>query len=198
MSPGTFSSSMTVPAKKRWRRFRVIRFGCCSTAANLGQGAALQTGIRFDLDRGADYVATFDADGQHQAADIQRMLRALLGSGGDFAWGSRFLGRAEGIPLSRRIILWFATIFTRLVSGVSLTDAHNGIRVMTRRGAESLRITMNRMEHASQIIEQIASSGLPYREVPVTIRYTQASLRKGQKTSAAIKLGLKFLLEKVV
>jgi hypothetical protein len=69
---------------------------------------------------------------------------------------------------------------------------------MTRRGAEALHITMNRMEHASQIIEQIAASGLPYREVPVTIRYTQASLRKGQRTTAALQLGLKFLLEKVV
>ena len=167
-------------------------------ACNLGQGAALQTGIRFALDRGAEYVATFDADGQHQAADLPRMLRVLLDSGADFALGSRFLGRAEGIPLSRRIILKLATVFTRLVSGVSLSDAHNGIRVMTRRGAEALRITMNRMEHASQIIEQIAASGLPYREVPVTIRYTQASLRKGQRTSAALKLGLKFLLEKVV
>ena len=167
-------------------------------ACNLGQGAALQTGIRFALARGADFVATFDADGQHQAADLPRMLRALIDSGADFTLGSRFLGTAEGMPLSRRIILKFGTVFTRLVSGVSLSDVHNGIRVMTRRGAESLHITMNRMEHASQVIEQVAASGLPYREVPVTIRYTPASLQKGQRTSAAIKLGLKFLLEKVL
>ncbi len=126
-------------------------------ASNLGQGAALQTGIRFALARGADYVATFDADGQHQAADLPKMLRVLIDSGADFALGSRFLGRAEGIPLSRRIILKLGTIFTRLVSGVALSDVHNGIRVMTQRGAEALHITMNRMEHASQMIEQIAA-----------------------------------------
>ena len=124
------------------------------------------------------------------------MLRELTQANADFVLGSRFLGQAEGIPWSRRCILKLGTLFTRLVSGVALSDAHNGIRVMTRRGAQSLQITMNRMEHASQIIEQIAATGLPYLEVPVTIRYTEGSLRKGQRTSAAVKLGLKFLLDK--
>ena len=167
-------------------------------ACNLGQGAALQTGIRFALERGAEYIATFDADGQHVAENLETMLTTLTDSAADFALGSRFLGRADGIPLSRKIILKLAVLFTKLFSGVSLSDVHNGIRVMTRRGAEQLRITMNRMEHASQIIEQISASGLRYVEVPVTVRYTADSLQKGQRTSAAVRLGLKLLLEKVL
>lgn len=165
-------------------------------ACNLGQGAALQTGIRFALQQGAPYVATFDADGQHTADDLREMLAALTRSTADFALGSRFLGQAEGIPLSRRIVLKLAILFTRLFSGVSLSDVHNGIRVMTRHGAQQLRITMNRMEHASQFVEQILASGLRYVEVPVTVRYTADSLRKGQKTSDAVKLAAKLLLEK--
>ena len=91
-----------------------------------------------------------------------------------------------------------AVVFTRIMSGAMLTDTHNGFRAMTRRGAETLCITMNRMEHASEIIEQVARSGLKYIEVPVCIRYTADSLAKGQKTSAAVQLGLKLLLEKVL
>ena len=95
-------------------------------------------------------------------------------------------------------MLRMAVLFTRAFSGVALTDAHNGLRAMTRRGAQQVHITMNRMEHASEIVDQIARSGLTYVEVPVTIRYTAESLAKGQKTSAALRQGIKLLLEKVI
>jgi polyprenyl-phospho-N-acetylgalactosaminyl synthase len=165
-------------------------------SVNLGQGAALQTGISFAMSRGAQYVVTFDADGQHDPEDIPVLLSALRSEAAEFALGSRFLGRASGMPLSRKVILKLAILFTKVLSGVSLSDAHNGIRAMTRQGMESIRITLNRMEHASEIIDQIAASGLKYIEVPVRIKYTEASLAKGQRSSAAIRLGLKLLLER--
>jgi glycosyltransferase involved in cell wall biosynthesis len=166
-------------------------------SANLGQGAALQTGISFALKQGASHVVTFDADGQHTPDDLPRLIAALSEQGADFALGSRFLGMAEGIPLSRKMLLRAAILFTRLLSGVSLSDTHNGLRAMTRRGAEASHLTFNRMEHASEIIEQVSRSGLRYVEVPVRIRYTEASLAKGQRTSAALGLGLRLLLEKL-
>jgi polyprenyl-phospho-N-acetylgalactosaminyl synthase len=165
---------------------------------NLGQGAALQTGIAFVLERQAETIITFDADGQHCTSDIPVLIEHLTGSQADFALGSRFLGKAQGIPWSRKQMLRAAVLFTRVFSGVALTDAHNGLRAMTRRGAQCLHITMNRMEHASEIVDQIARSGLKYIEVPVTIRYTADSLAKGQKSMEALRLGLKLLLEKVV
>ncbi len=167
-------------------------------AVNLGQGAALQTGISFALAREAEYVVTFDADGQHNPADIPPLLRALRSHAADFALGSRSLGEAAGIPFSRKLTLRLAVLFTRLVSGIALTDAHNGLRAMTRAGAEQIMITWNRMEHASEIVEQMVRSGRKYVEVPVRIRYTATSLAKGQKNSAAIPMALKLLLEKVV
>jgi len=166
-------------------------------SVNLGQGAALQTGISFALKQGASHVVTFDADGQHTPDDLPRLIAALSEQGADFALGSRFLGVAEGIPLSRKILLRAAILFTRVLSGVSLSDTHNGLRAMTRRGAEAIHLSFNRMEHASEIIEQVSRSGLRYVEVPVRIRYTEASLAKGQRTSAALGLGLRLLLEKL-
>src|SRR5262249_60594568 len=69
---------------------------------NLGQGAALQTGIEFALARGAEIIVTFDADGQHRAADVVRLVEALHIQRADFALGSRFLGSAVNMPAVRR------------------------------------------------------------------------------------------------
>jgi polyprenyl-phospho-N-acetylgalactosaminyl synthase len=153
---------------------------------NLGQGAALQTGIEFALARSAELIVTFDADGQHRTADIGRLLDALNIHRADFALGSRFLGAAINMPAPRRVLLRAATLFTRLTTGLALTDAHNGLRAMTRRGALSIRLRQNRMAHASEIIGQIAASGLKFVEVPVTIEYSRYSLAKGQKSGDLI------------
>ena len=160
---------------------------------NLGQGASLQTGIDFALQRGAGYIVTFDADLQHRPEDVPLLLTALRQSGADFALGSRFLGTAVNIGLSRRLLLKAAVLFTRLTTGLKITDAHNGLRAMTRRGALALRIRQNGMAHASEILQQIANSALPYVEVPVTVEYTPYSMAKGQKLSNSLNIVLELL-----
>lgn len=155
---------------------------------NLGQGAALQTGIDCALLRGADYIVTFDADGQHEVTEIGRLLAALNENEAEFALGSRFLGEVRGITRGRRILLRGAALFTRVTTGLSVTDSHNGFRAMTRRGASSISLRQNRMAHASEILHQIARSGLHYTEVPVTIKYTRYSVAKGQRSSEAISI----------
>ena len=77
-------------------------------------------------------------------------------------------------------LLKAATCFTRLTTGLSVTDTHNGLRAMTRRGASRIRLRQNRMAHASEILHQIAESGLKYVEAPVTIEYSAYSLAEGQ------------------
>lgn len=153
---------------------------------NLGQGAALQTGIEFALLAGAEVIVTFDADGQHRVADIAALAAALTQHDADYALGSRFLGDTLNQPLSRRLTLRLATWFTRLTVGMNITDTHNGLRAMTRRGAQHIRLRQNKMAHASEILDQVAGSGLKYIEVPVTIEYSAYSLAKGQRLSDAL------------
>ena len=160
---------------------------------NLGQGAALQTGLAFALRKGATHVVTFDADLQHRAQDVSKLLKALQEAGADFALGSRFLGSAENMDRSRRMVLQGAVIFTRLTTGLKLTDVHNGLRAMTRRGACVLNIRQNRMAHGSEILQQIAKSRLPYIEVPVTIEYTSYSKAKGQKLTNSVSIILELI-----
>jgi glycosyltransferase involved in cell wall biosynthesis len=155
---------------------------------NLGQGAALQTGITFALDAGARYIVTFDADGQHQTGDVERMLAALKQSGADIALGNRFGGEALDAPWSRRALLRLAVLFTVLTTRLRVSDAHNGLRVLSSAAAAKLHIRQNRMAHASEILKQIRHLGLRYIEVPVTIRYTSYSLSKGQGIGNALNI----------
>lgn len=155
---------------------------------NLGQGAALQTGIKFALQQGANYLVTFDADGQHRSSDIPRLIEALVEGRAAYALGSRFQGSSQGMPLARRVLLEAAILFTRIVTGLRLTDTHNGLRAMTRAGAARISLRQNRMAHASELLEQIAASGLPFVEVPVTIDYTSYSLAKGQTFADSVAI----------
>src|SRR5262249_24409831 len=106
---------------------------------NLGQGAALQTGIDYALTCGATHVVKFDADGQHRPEDIAVLLAALSARGADFVRGRRFRGAPLDLPPLRRLMLRAAILFTRATTGLDLTDAHNGLRAMTRRGAGYIR-----------------------------------------------------------
>lgn len=164
---------------------------------NRGQGAALQTGIEFCLIRGADIIVTFDADGQHRIEDVHRMLAALDSTGADLAIGSRFLDLQSNLPASRRLTLRIATRFMRLTSGVPLTDAHNGLRAIRRRAAQKIRITLDGMAHASELVDQIDRHGLTVTEVPVVIRYSEYSLRKGQSSLAAIRIAFDYLFKRI-
>ena len=165
---------------------------------NRGQGAALQTGISYALSQNADFIVTFDADGQHRMTDLPHMIGPLERGECEIALGSRFLEHGEAVPFARRVLLGGAVIFTRLTSGVKLTDAHNGLRAFTRRAAMKIDIQLDRMAHASEIIDQIRQSGLPYREVPVHIRYTDYSMAKGQRGSAAFRVALDYLIGRVM
>jgi glycosyltransferase involved in cell wall biosynthesis len=155
---------------------------------NLGQGAALKTGIDFALSQGAEIVVTFDTDGQHRVSDIPRLLEALTRNQADFALGSRFLGQSSNMPFARRMLLRGARLFTTVTTGLQLTDAHNGLRAFTRRGASALRLRQNRMAHASEILADIARSGMRYVEVPVTIDYTAYSMAKGQRAGDLVMI----------
>jgi glycosyltransferase involved in cell wall biosynthesis len=165
---------------------------------NCGQGAALQTGIDFALERGAEILVTFDADGQHSADDLGRITEPVRSGRADVALGSRFLGRAVGLRPTRWLVLKLGVLFTRLVSGVRVTDTHNGLRAFSREAARRVRITQDRMAHASEILDRIRQEGLRYCEVPVTVRYTAESRAKGQSSWGAFKIAAEFLLGRMI
>jgi glycosyltransferase involved in cell wall biosynthesis len=166
--------------------------------SNCGQGAALQTGMDFALEQGAEVLVTFDADGQHSAAEVKQLIEPIQAGQVDVTLGSRFLGRAVGMPWLRRLMLKLGVWFTRLVSGIRVTDTHNGLRALSRQAAQRIRITQDRMAHASEILDRIRREGLRYCEVPVTIRYSEETMAKGQSSWSALKIAGEFLLGRMI
>lgn len=148
---------------------------------NLGQGAALQTGLSYALSRpGAEYFVTFDADGQHRVEDVPRMVDILRDGDADVVLGSRFLEKTAEVPALKRAVLRTVSVISGSSRRLHLTDAHNGLRAFNRTAASRLNITMNGMAHASEIVDFLSTSGLRVQEVPVTILYTEYSRAKGQ------------------
>jgi glycosyltransferase involved in cell wall biosynthesis len=163
---------------------------------NLGQGAALQTGFDFALsDSAMTEVVTFDADGQHSLEDAQGMLGLLRARKLDVVIGSRFLDSRTQLGFAKRFILKMATLFTRLTSGMSLTDAHNGLRVINRDTLKRFTLKQNRMAHASEIIDIFSELKLEWAEYPTHIVYSEYSKAKGQSLLNSVNILVELLFK---
>ena len=163
-----------------------VRLVFARHAVNLGQGAALETARQLALEGGPfDAYVTMDADGQHGVDDALALAQAIRG-GADVAFGNRFLGDSN-VPPVRRAVLHAARVFERALTGLHLSDAHNGLRAFSRRALERVAIRQNRMAHATEIKQRVSRAGaLVVVEVPVTIRYSRETLARGQRSSGAV------------
>ena len=152
---------------------------------NLGQGAAIQTGVEYARSRpGARVFATFDADGQHQVKDVIRMIDRLDTDAADLVVGTRFANpdahAVTNTPPLKRIILRAAAFLSPQSRALGLTDAHNGLRVFGKKVADELNLTMNGMSHAGEFISLAYENHWRVVEEPVEILYTDYSKSKGQ------------------
>ena len=163
-------------------------------SVNLGEGAALQTGIEYAKELGCKYVVTFDADGQHHPDDITLFIRTLENDEADIVLGSRFLGKAENIPFARKYLLKASRIFTWFTTGIWLTDSQNGLRAINIEKFPQFEITQNRMAHASEIISIIKRLKMRYVEKPCDIRYSDYSIQKGQSMFNSINIIMEYFV----
>ena len=149
---------------------------------NLGQGAALQTGFSYLVERtSARYAITFDADGQHQVKDVVRMISRLRREPLDIVVGTRFAGQDNTqVPWIKRVVLKTVVMLSPRTRRLGLSDAHNGLRAFTKKVADEMNIRMNGMSHASEIVTMIDNNGWRVDEEPVDILYTEYSMSKGQ------------------
>lgn len=153
---------------------------------NLGQGAAIQTGIEYARKQpGAQVFATFDGDGQHRVKDVAAMVDRLGAGDVDVVIGTRFgrpVGKASASrpPLMKRIVLQTGARLSRRGRRLGLTDTNNGLRVFNKTVADGLNITMSGMSHATEFIMLIAENHWRVAEEPVEVLYTEYSKSKGQ------------------
>jgi glycosyltransferase involved in cell wall biosynthesis len=163
---------------------------------NLGQGAALQTGIRYVLEASdAAYLITFDADGQHRVQDGEEMVARARAEDLAMVFGSRFLDKRTRPGLLRRVVLKAAVTLTNLQTGMRLSDAHNGLRVVRRDAAAALDLRQDRMAHATEIVLQLGRTRLPWAEHPVHVLYTDYSRAKGQSLINSVNILIDTILK---
>ena len=164
---------------------------------NRGQGAALKTGFDYALNKKADIVITFDADGQHLASEIKKIIAPVSNNSVDVALGSRFLKKIK-MPLIRKIFLKGGALIFLIMYGIRLTDSHNGFRAISKKALQKMDLKTDGMEHASEIIEEIAKKKIRFKEIPVTILYTDYSKAKGQSTWNAFSIFFRMIFKKLI
>lgn len=164
---------------------------------NRGQGAAIQTATTYALEvLKPDVIVHFDADGQMMGQEIPMMIEPIVKGEADVVLGSRFLGKKANMPLTRWLTLRLALLFTIFISGIRVTDTHNGYRALSAKAASEMKITLDRMAHASQILDLIKAKRLKFVERPVTIRYSDETLAKGQSSLGALVILKDFFKDK--
>jgi glycosyltransferase involved in cell wall biosynthesis len=138
---------------------------------NLGIGGAVQTGFRFAAERGYDVAVRVDGDGQHDPAELPRILRPILDDDADIAVGSRFAA-GEGYQSSRsrrigiRILAWTVSRIVRQ----RVTDATSGFQALNRRGIELFAADYPHDYPEVEATVMVARHRLRLREVPVAMR----------------------------
>ena len=167
---------------------------------NRGQWAALETGFEYVRRYGnVDYAVTFDSDGQHKIEDLEKFITALNANKElDLAIGSRFLKWWKtNASFIRKCVLKLGIAFTYITTGEWFTDTHNGYRVIRATTLSKMKITMDRMSHASEILSTIAKKKLKYQEIPVFIEYTEYSVANGQSSLNAIWIAIRVIWDKL-
>lgn len=166
---------------------------------NRGQGASLETGFEYLRRFGeVKYLITFDADGQHSIDDVKQFEKYLKNHESvEILLWSRFLSKKKvWVPLLRRIILKLWIIFTYFVSNIHLTDTHNWFRLIRLSALQKIKISIDGMWHASEIIDVIAEKRIVYKEVPVNIIYTEYSMNKWQSSMNAFNIATRVIWNK--
>jgi hypothetical protein len=162
-----------------------------SHPVNSGQGAALQTGYLVAERLGVDVVVTLDADGQHDPAQMDRLVEPIVADRADFVVGSRRMGETEAGGESRTRDAGI-TIYTRLINllgGTEVSDIANGYRAIRASRLAEIAFTEDQF-HNPELLLGAARAGLRVVDVPVTIRRRTAGVTK---KGTNVRYGLGFL-----
>lgn len=166
-------------------------------AINRGLGGALGTGLEYARRNGADFVVTYDADGQHAPEDIATVLRPLVAAEADAVIGSRLIN-PTGMPWYRIAGNWGLNLFTYFVFGMWTTDSQSGMRGFSKAALSQIEVRMDRMEVSSEFIKEIRRCRLRYKEVPIRAIYSEYSLAKGQSNWNAFNILIRLVLHRLM
>jgi glycosyltransferase involved in cell wall biosynthesis len=162
----------------------------CDVPVNRGQGAALKLGYWLARARGAQVIATIDADGQYEPEELGRVVEPILAGRADFVSGSRRLGSELTTDKIRHLgVLVFGALFSLMVRH-RITDPACGVRAM--RAEVTAAVTLEQPQYqASELMISAAMNGFRLAEVPTTMR-DRASWAGHTKKDGNLRYGVRF------
>lgn len=155
---------------------------CLKHRLNRGKGAAVKTGIEACKQFDAGIVVTMDGDGQHDAGDIKTLVGPIQNEDYDVCLGTRQYKR-HAMPWYKRISNFFADLVSYGSSGLYIMDSQSGFRAYSDHALAIINTRTDRYEFESEIIREIATYRLKYKQVPVLTLYTAYSMQKPHKQS---------------
>ena len=163
---------------------------------NKGKGMAFKTG--FEAAEGADIIVTMDSDGQHNPADIPKLIAPILKGEADIVNGSRYLnGHTTDTPAYRRIGQTILDKMTIMNSGIRITDSQSGFRAFSASTKDIFRFKAQGMEIESEMLADAGKHGLRVKEVEIDVRYdvdgsTEHPLKHGLNVLVKILTDMEF------
>lgn len=154
---------------------------------NLGPGGATQTGIEYAIKSGSKYILTIDADYQHDPEDISRLYQKIKHENLDIVIGSRFLEENK-IPITRIIFNIIGNMVSFLLTGKYVSDSQSGMKIIKGEFARQLAIQTKGFEFCMEIIKTARSKNAKIAEVPISVKYSQETMKKGQSLSSGFSM----------
>lgn len=158
---------------------------------NLGQGAAIETGLAYlrQIKDSFDFAITYDGDGQHSVADIAKLLKVQRKTHVNVVLGNRFGSNTKfNGGRIKEVLLKTAARLSKVTIGVKVHDRHNGLRLFDKEAVLKIRIKESGYAHADEILRLILENDLRYCEAEVQILYSTYSKRKGQPLYNALNI----------
>jgi len=143
-----------------------------SHVLNRGQGAALETGTKLALSKGAEIIVHFDADGQFLPTEIAKIIEPIIKNEADIVMGTRFADKTAELPFFKEyFIMPVARFIMKILYKANLSDPQNGFRAFSRQVAKELNIENDGAAHCTEIIVKTLKNNWRYKEVPITVIY---------------------------
>lgn len=138
----------------------------------LGLGTAYIRGFRYALERGFTYVCEMDADLSHDPADLPRLIEPVRRDEADLTIGSRYVGGVRVInwPLTRLILSYGASFYTRAITRLPLKDVTSGFKCFHRRVLKAIdldRVNSNGYSFQIEMSYRAWRQGFRLLEVPI-------------------------------
>ena len=139
---------------------------------NLGYGSGIRSIFQKAKEIESDILVTFDADGQHQVQDIEKVIEPILKNKADIVIGSRFLDNKNvSAPEYRKIGIKLITKVTNSTLKEKITDSQSGFRAYNKDVITKLDPGDVGMGISTEILIKASSRGFKITEVPITILY---------------------------